>query len=89
MAGAVPVVEDDRQLRELVRRHLQRAGHTVHSTGSGPAAIGRCGWAASCRISPTCPQLNRPWLDAVVRVADTGPAVTVAHRRRRPGGAGR
>jgi DNA-binding response OmpR family regulator len=40
MPGAVLVVEDDRELRELVRRYLQRAGHTVHTTGSGADAIG-------------------------------------------------
>jgi len=38
--GAVLVVEDDRELRELVRRYLQRAGHTVQTTGSGAEAIG-------------------------------------------------
>jgi CheY-like chemotaxis protein len=35
----VLVVEDDRELRELVRRHLQRAGHAVRTTGSGAEAI--------------------------------------------------
>jgi two-component system alkaline phosphatase synthesis response regulator PhoP len=38
--GAVLVVEDDRELRELVRRYLERAGHPVHTTGSGAEAIG-------------------------------------------------
>jgi two-component system alkaline phosphatase synthesis response regulator PhoP len=33
--GAVLVIEDDRDLRELVRRYLERAGHAVLSTGSG------------------------------------------------------
>jgi DNA-binding response OmpR family regulator len=37
--GAVLVVEDDRELRELVRRYLQRAGHSVQSTSSGAEAI--------------------------------------------------
>ena len=40
MRGAVLVVEDDRELRELVRRYLERAGHAVHTTGSGAEAIG-------------------------------------------------
>ncbi|WP_041833469.1 response regulator transcription factor [Actinoplanes sp. N902-109] len=40
MPGAVLVVEDDRELRELVRRYLQRAGHPVRTTGSGAEAIG-------------------------------------------------
>jgi DNA-binding response OmpR family regulator len=39
VSGAVLVVEDDRELRELVRRYLQRAGHAVQSTGSGAEAI--------------------------------------------------
>ncbi|HET8658480.1 MAG TPA: response regulator transcription factor [Micromonosporaceae bacterium] len=39
MAGAVLVVEDDRELRELVRRYLERAGHRVHTTGSGAEAL--------------------------------------------------
>jgi two-component system alkaline phosphatase synthesis response regulator PhoP len=39
MRGAVLVVEDDRELRELVRRYLERAGHVVHTTGSGAEAI--------------------------------------------------
>jgi CheY-like chemotaxis protein len=40
MSGVVLVVEDDRELRELVRRYLQRAGHAVHTTGSGAEALG-------------------------------------------------
>lgn len=39
MSDAVLVVEDDRELREVVRRYLERAGHTVHSTGSGAEAL--------------------------------------------------
>jgi DNA-binding response OmpR family regulator len=37
--GTVLVVEDDRELRELVRRYLERAGFRVHSTASGAEAI--------------------------------------------------
>jgi DNA-binding response OmpR family regulator len=33
--GTVLVVEDDRDIRDLVRRYLERAGHAVLSTGSG------------------------------------------------------
>jgi two-component system alkaline phosphatase synthesis response regulator PhoP len=40
MSSAVLVVEDDRELRELVRRYLERAGHAVHTTGSGAEALG-------------------------------------------------
>jgi hypothetical protein len=35
----VLVVEDDRELRDVVRRYLERAGHTVHTTGSGAQAL--------------------------------------------------
>jgi len=40
MSGVVLVVEDDRELRELVRRYLERAGHPVHTTASGAEALG-------------------------------------------------
>jgi DNA-binding response OmpR family regulator len=33
--GSVLIVEDDRDLRHLARRYLERAGHVVLSTGSG------------------------------------------------------
>ncbi len=33
------VVEDDRDIREVVRRYLERAGHAVLSTGSGLEAL--------------------------------------------------
>jgi two-component system alkaline phosphatase synthesis response regulator PhoP len=33
--STVLVIEDDRDLRDLVRRYLERAGHAVLSTGSG------------------------------------------------------
>ena len=39
MAGTVLVVEDDREIRELLRRYLERAGYTTHTTGSGAEAI--------------------------------------------------
>jgi two-component system alkaline phosphatase synthesis response regulator PhoP len=39
MSGAVLVVEDDRDLREVVRRYLERAGHPVLTTGSGAEAL--------------------------------------------------
>jgi len=38
--STVLVVEDDRDLRELLRRYLERAGHAVLSTGSGLEALG-------------------------------------------------
>jgi two-component system alkaline phosphatase synthesis response regulator PhoP len=39
MAGTVLVVEDDREIRELLRRYLERAGYAAHTTGSGAEAI--------------------------------------------------
>jgi two-component system alkaline phosphatase synthesis response regulator PhoP len=39
MSGAVLVVEDDRELRDVVRRYLERAGHAVYTTGSGAEAL--------------------------------------------------
>ena len=35
----VLVVEDDREIRELLRRYLERAGYAVWTTGSGAEAI--------------------------------------------------
>jgi DNA-binding response OmpR family regulator len=37
--STVLVVEDDRDLRDLVRRYLERAGHAVLSTGSGAEGL--------------------------------------------------
>jgi DNA-binding response OmpR family regulator len=39
MAGPVLVVEDEREIRELLRRYLERAGHAVTTTGSGAEAV--------------------------------------------------
>jgi DNA-binding response OmpR family regulator len=39
MAATVLLVADERELRELVRSYLERAGFTVLSTGSGAEAI--------------------------------------------------
>jgi two-component system alkaline phosphatase synthesis response regulator PhoP len=39
MAGTVLVVEDDREIRDLLRRYLERGGHSTHTTGSGAEAI--------------------------------------------------
>jgi len=35
----VLVVEDEREIRELLRRYLERAGHAVTTTGSGAEAL--------------------------------------------------
>lgn len=37
--STVLVVEDEREIRDLLRRYLERAGHAVLSTGSGAEAI--------------------------------------------------
>jgi DNA-binding response OmpR family regulator len=39
VSSTILVVEDDRELREVVRRYLERAGHAVHTTGSGAEAL--------------------------------------------------
>lgn len=35
----VMVVEDDREIRDVLRRYLERAGYVVHTTGSGVHAL--------------------------------------------------
>ncbi|MEI8081954.1 MAG: response regulator transcription factor [Actinomycetes bacterium] len=37
--ASVLVVEDERDIRELLRRYLERAGHSVLTTGSGAEAL--------------------------------------------------
>ncbi|MEU4684304.1 response regulator transcription factor [Streptomyces xinghaiensis] len=39
MATTVLVVEDEKEIRELLRRYMERAGYAVVSTGSGAEAI--------------------------------------------------
>ncbi|MFF1272222.1 response regulator transcription factor [Streptomyces marokkonensis] len=39
MAATVLVVEDEKEIRELLRRYLERAGHGVLTTGSGAEAV--------------------------------------------------
>ena len=46
MTATVLLVEDERQLRDLVRSYLERAGLMVLSTGSGAEAISMFGSAA-------------------------------------------
>jgi DNA-binding response OmpR family regulator len=46
MSATVLLVEDERKLRELVRRYLETAGLAVLSTGSGAEAISLAGSAA-------------------------------------------
>ncbi len=44
--STVLVVEDDRDIREVVRRYLERAGHAVLSTGAGMEALRLLGHAS-------------------------------------------
>src|SRR5579859_5981726 len=39
MAATVLVVEDEKQIRDVLRRYLERAGYAVLTTGSGAQAI--------------------------------------------------
>ena len=39
VAGTLLVVEDDRDIRDVLRRYLERAGYATHTTGSGAEAI--------------------------------------------------
>lgn len=39
MGATVLVVEDDREIRELLRRYLERTGYAVRTTASGAEAI--------------------------------------------------
>lgn len=39
MTETLLIVEDDREIRDLLRRYLERAGYHVHTTGSGADAI--------------------------------------------------
>lgn len=39
MAASVLVVEDEREIRDVLRRYLERAGHAVTTTGSGAEAL--------------------------------------------------
>jgi CheY-like chemotaxis protein len=63
MSSLVLIVEDERKIRELVRRYLERDGLSVLSTGSGAEAITRgarrrSGHRAS-RSSMVRPRLER------------------------------
>ncbi|MBS2024313.1 MAG: response regulator, partial [Deltaproteobacteria bacterium] len=42
MKKNILVVEDDPELRKLMRKHLESAGHEVREVGTGRAAISHC-----------------------------------------------
>ncbi|MBM2616368.1 response regulator transcription factor [Actinoplanes sp. LDG1-06] len=65
--GAVLVVEDDRELRDLVRRYLERAGHRVRTTGSGAEALG---WLAGGGVDLVVLDLGLPDIDGLEVLAE-------------------
>ncbi len=69
--GTVLVVEDDRDIRDVVRRYLERAGHAVLSTGSGMEALRLLGDAA---VDLVVLDLGLPDVDGleILREARTG-----------------
>ena len=74
--GTVMVVEDDRDIRELLRRYLERDGHAVLSTGSGVEALRLLAEAA---VDLVVLDLGLPDLDGaeVLREARRGRRVPV------------
>jgi two-component system alkaline phosphatase synthesis response regulator PhoP len=74
--STVLVVEDDRDLRELVRRYLERAGHAVLSTGSGMEGLALLADAAPDLVVL---DLGLPDLDGleILRAARAGRAIPV------------
>jgi two-component system alkaline phosphatase synthesis response regulator PhoP len=76
MSAAVLVVEDDRELREVVRRYLERAGHAVHTTGSGAEALGLLDGGA---VDLVVLDLGLPDVDGldVLAAARDGPGIPV------------
>jgi two-component system alkaline phosphatase synthesis response regulator PhoP len=69
--GTVLVVEDDRDIRDVVRRYLERAGHGVLTTGSGAQALRLLGGAA---VDLVVLDLGLPDLDGleILREARSG-----------------
>lgn len=76
MSDTVLVVEDDRELRDVVRRYLERAGHAVHTTGSGAEALSRL---AGGGVDLVVLDLGLPDVDGleVLAAAHDGPQVPV------------
>jgi two-component system alkaline phosphatase synthesis response regulator PhoP len=80
--STVLVVEDDREIRELVRRYLERAGYAAHTTGSGAEAIRVLG---SAGIDLVVLDLGLPDVDglevlAAARAAGEVPVVVLTAR---------
>lgn len=76
MSSTVLVVEDDREIRELVRRYLERAGFAVLTTGSGVQALDLLARQAAELVVL---DLGLPDLDGheVLRAADGVPVVVL------------
>jgi DNA-binding response OmpR family regulator len=79
MSSTVLVVEDDREIRELVRRYLERAGFGVLTTGSGVQALDLLARNAAELVVL---DLGLPDLDGieVLRAADGVPVVVLTAR---------
>jgi two-component system sensor histidine kinase BaeS len=75
MGATVLVVEDDGELRELLRRYLERAGYAVHTTGSGVEGIRLLG---SGGVDLAVVDLGLPDVDGFVSRRLTGPLVRLA-----------
>jgi DNA-binding response OmpR family regulator len=82
VSGAVLVVEDDRELRDLVRRYLERAGHVVHTTGSGAEAISALatGGVALVVLDLGLPDVDGREVLAAARDGDRVPVVVLTAR---------
>lgn len=82
MGSAVLVVEDDREIRELLRRYLERAGYAVHTTAAGAEAIRLLG---SGRLDLVVLDLGLPDVEglevlAAARDCDAVPVVVLTAR---------
>ncbi|MFJ9542486.1 response regulator [Streptomyces sp. NPDC101225] len=71
MGSAVLVVEDEQEIRELLRHYLERAAYGVLTTGTGAEAVRLLG---ELGIDPTLLDLGLPGVDGdeVLRPVSTG-----------------
>jgi two-component system alkaline phosphatase synthesis response regulator PhoP len=76
------VVEDDRDLRDLLRRYLERAGHAVLSTGSGLEALGLLADAAPdlVLLDLGLPDLDGLEILRAARTAGSPPVIVLTAR---------
>jgi DNA-binding response OmpR family regulator len=83
--GGVPtvlVVEDERDIRDLLRRYLERAGFTVLTTGSGAEALGLLKREAAdlLLLDLGLPDIEGTEILAEVRRGDRTPVVVLTAR---------